>query len=134
MAVAAVTPAKTEGKDLELHKWVQRWTEQLASASRASPLFCNLGDAAPASLECMLSQKAAGTLRKHLPGCWKHWVAYATAYAWAGLEPGLPQLVFFFKDLAETRICGAASLSAMKFTAALLGLEILYSSSWQNQS
>ena len=123
-AIAAVTPARTEGKDLELHKWVQRWIEQLASASRASPVFCNLGDAGPASLECMLSQKAAGTLRKHLPG-WKHWVAYTTAHAWAGLEPGLPQLVFFFKDLAETRICGAASLSAMKFTAALLGLETL---------
>ena len=123
-AIAAVTPARTEGKDPELHKWVQRWIEQLASASRASPVFCNLGDAGPASLECMLSQKAAGTLRKHLPG-WKHWVAYATAHAWAGLEPGLPQLVFFFKDLAETRICGAASLSAMKFTAALLGLETL---------
>ena len=123
-AIAAVTPARTEGKDPELHKWVQRWIEQLASASRASPVFCDLGDAGPALLECMLSQKAAGTLRKHLPG-WKHWVAYATTHAWAGLEPGLPQLVFFFKDLAETRIFGAASLSAMKFTAALLGLETL---------
>ena len=64
-AIAAVTPARTEGKDPELHKWVQRWIEQLASASRASPVFCNLGDAGPASLECMLSQKAAGTANCH---------------------------------------------------------------------
>ena len=76
VAIAAVTPARTESKDPELHKWVQRWIEQLASASRASPVFCNLGMPVP-----------------------RHW--------------------------NETRICGAAPVSAMKFTAALLGLDTL---------
>ena len=110
--------------DPELEKWVGRWGEVLAPALAFSRVFSSLDTSAPASLACVLRQRAPGTLRKHWSG-WRHWTRYAIAHQRQSFQPKLKDVVCFLRDLAESRVSGKSVLSAMKFAAGILQLDDL---------
>ena len=58
-------------------------------------VFSSLDAFAPASVACLLRQRASGTLRKHWSG-WRHWTRYAVAHQWQSFQPKIKGCGLFF--------------------------------------
>lgn len=104
------------GKDEELQawqEWTTTWIDLLAPYFEFAPAFTALGFLASASLDRVLRQKPAPTLRRHLPG-WRLWY-------WPMYDPPLLDLVAFTRASGKTAAGGKGALSALKFAAGLTG-------------
>eukprot|EP00435_Cladocopium_sp_Y103_P058443 s1619_g20.t1 len=112
-----------DAEQLELQKWSDAWISLLSPFIPQAPAFAELGFLAKSSLDRVLRQKAASTLRRHLPS-WRLWSQFALHHEWPVYDPPLIDLVAFIQALVANGKClgGAkASLCSLKFVASLMG-------------
>ena len=110
-------------EELELQKWCDAWIATLTPFISQAPAFAELGFLAQSSLDRVLHQKAASTLRRHLPS-WRLWSQFALHQNWPVYDPPLIDLVAFIQALVANGKClgGAkSSLCSLKFVASLMG-------------
>ena len=114
-------------KSWEEEQWqalARTWVGYLQPLLNSSPFFQDLGELAEGCLIRVLRTKAAGTLRRHLPG-FKLWVDFIhgtdleTPFARADL------LVNFFDCVQAKHRSAIAPWRSLKFVAALLGWDRL---------
>ena len=116
MPLAPPQGSAKEAEEQGWRKWADRWLTELA------PSFAALGASAAKSLEQVLKGKAAGTLRRHLPG-WRHWCDFARCYRYSLVNPEFVHQVRFLESLAEAKQGAASCMAALRFVAGLLGFD-----------
>ena len=111
-----------EAEEQGWRKWADRWLTELAPCLSSAPSFAALGASAAKSLEQVLKGKAAGTLRRHLPG-WRRWCDFARCYRYSLVNPEFVHQVRFLESLAEAKQGAASCMAALRFVARLLGFD-----------